>query len=159
MWFLVPERWLCGPIWSYQIAFRLTGFNVCRCQFSCGSKMNPNELPLSNLQVDKHHNYFTSMVLWLASARCYHRGVGSVGSGKKECWKHEGFLSLCLPGTQSPEVEPAKTQVALPKVPSLVPIALGIPKASSPALCLGPPPFRLLGLSYSHVPGFSNSFF
>lgn len=28
--------------------FRLTGFNVCRCQLSCGSEMNPNELPLSN---------------------------------------------------------------------------------------------------------------
>lgn len=44
-----PQRCLCGQRPQYQNrVFRLTGFNVCRCQFSRGSKMNPNELPLSN---------------------------------------------------------------------------------------------------------------
>lgn len=40
------------PLWSNtkvsNRVFGLTGFNVCRCQFSRGSKMNPNKLPLSN---------------------------------------------------------------------------------------------------------------
>ena len=35
-----------GP--NSRCVFRLTGFNVCWRQLSCGSKVNPNELPLSN---------------------------------------------------------------------------------------------------------------
>ena len=35
-----------GP--NSRCVFGLTGFNVCWRQLSCGSKVNPNELPLSN---------------------------------------------------------------------------------------------------------------
>lgn len=93
-----------------------------------------------------HHSYFILLALWLASARCYHRLVGSVRSGRKGWQNHEDFLPLYLPGTQSPQAGSTKTQVALLKSLGPVPAALGMPACSLSSSLRGTTSFQTSSL-------------
>lgn len=60
---------------------RLTGFDVRRCQLSCGSKVNPNELPLPRGELTNTvilHTWHRSRPQLGAAM-----DGGSVGSGRR----------------------------------------------------------------------------